>query len=112
MFGGGYRHVLEGGAAGLIELPANYFFDDWMHSMIKGSGRNFTAPELVQSIWRSELEETHEWGALTTTVFHPQVSGRPSPNRTLREFLTFAKSKEDLWIATGDEIAGSLKDQI
>ncbi len=107
-----YRHVLEGGAAGPIELPANYFFDDWMHSMIKGSGRNFTAPELVQSIWRAELEETHDWGALTTTVFHPQVSGRPSPYRTLREFLTFAKSKDDLWIATGNEIANAVNAQV
>ena len=107
-----YRHVLDGGAAGPIELPANYFFDDWMHSMIKGSGRNLVAPDLVQSIWRTELEETHEWGALTTTVFHPQVSGRPSTNKTLRDFLTFARSKDDLWIATGNEITMALKDQI
>ncbi|WP_371227976.1 polysaccharide deacetylase family protein [Roseovarius sp. 2305UL8-3] len=100
-----YRHVLENGSPAPIELPANYFFDDWMHSMIKGSGRNFVAPELVQSIWRAELDETHDWGALTTTVYHPQVSGRPSPLRTLREFLGYAKSKDDLWITTGERIA-------
>lgn len=99
-----YRHVLESGARGPVELPANYFFDDWMHGMIKGSGRNLVAREQVLSMWIDELEETHDWGGLTTTIFHPQVSGRPSRFKTLREFLGHAKTIDGLWIANGRRI--------
>lgn len=104
-----YRHVLDGGGAGPIELPANYFFDDWMHGMIRGSGRNLVAREQVLSMWFDELEVTHEWGGLTTTVFHPQVSGRPSRFKTLREFLTHALAVDGLWIATGAQICDHLE---
>ncbi len=99
-----YRHVLEDGQDGPIELPANYFFDDWMHGLIVGSGRNLLAREQILSMWNDELEITHEWGGLTTTIFHPQVSGRPSRYKILREFLSTAQQMDDLWIATGREI--------
>jgi hypothetical protein len=42
-------------------------------------------------------------------VLHPQVSGRPMRFRLLREFLTYAKSCADLWIATGAEIAANYR---
>jgi peptidoglycan/xylan/chitin deacetylase (PgdA/CDA1 family) len=104
-----YRHVLEGGKAGPLELPANYFFDDWMHGLIKGSGRNLVAREQVLSMWMDELEETHEWGGLTTTIFHPQVSGRPSRYRILRQFLEQALALDGLWIANGSQICNHLE---
>lgn len=104
-----YRHVLENGGPGPIELPANYFFDDWMHGLIKGSGRNLVAREQVLSMWLDELEVTHEWGGLTTTILHPQVSGRPSRFKILREFLTHAAGMSDLWIANGVEICDYLE---
>jgi hypothetical protein len=59
----------------------------------------------VLSIWKDELDETRDWGAMVTTVLHPQCSGRPMRLRLLREFLTYATSCADLWIATGEEIA-------
>jgi peptidoglycan-N-acetylglucosamine deacetylase len=103
-----YRHVLNNDKAGPMELPANYFFDDWMHGLIKGSGRNLVSREQVLSMWMDELEETHDWGGLTTTIFHPQVSGRPSRFRTLREFLERALRIDGLWIANGAQICGHL----
>lgn len=99
-----YRHVLEGDRNGPVELPLNYFLDDWMHGMIRGTGRNLVAREQVLSMWRDELEITHEWGGLTTTVFHPQVSGRPSRFKILSEFLIGAMEKQDIWITTGRNI--------
>jgi hypothetical protein len=42
---------------------------------------------------------------MVTTVLHPQVSGRPMRLRLLREFLGYAQSRPELWIATGQEIA-------
>lgn len=104
-----YRHVLDGSKPGPIELPANYFFDDWMHGLIKGSGRNLVAREEVLSMWRDELEVTHEWGGITTTILHPQVSGRPSRFKILREFLEEAKELVGLWIANGAQITEHLE---
>ncbi len=56
-------------------------------------------------MWKDELDEVRDWGAMVTTVLHPQVSGRPMRFRLLREFLTHAQSYGDVWIATGREIA-------
>ena len=99
-----YRHRIDGTNNPPVELPVNYFFDDWMYGMIKGSGRNFIAREQVLSIWADELEVSHEWGALLTTVFHPQVSGRPSRFKILRAFLQQALETDGLWIAPGRDI--------
>lgn len=99
-----YRHHIPDLADPPIELPGNYFFDDWMHGMIKGSQRNLVAREQVLSMWMDELEITHEWGGLLTTILHPQVSARPSRYKLLREFLVQSKQIKDLWIATGAEI--------
>ena len=63
--------------------------------------------EHVLSIWKDELDEIRDWGGLVTTVLHPQCSGRPMRLRLLREFLTYAQSCPDVWIATGEAIAAN-----
>ena len=67
--------------------------------------RGEAAPRVWVSFWCSNAHETREWGAMVTTVLHPQCSGRPMRLRLLREFLQYAESCPDLWIATGAEIA-------
>ena len=101
-----YRHVLRDGAPGTVELPVTASYDDWMHGLsARFSPRPIFPKEHVLSIWKDELDETRDWGAMVTTVLHPQCSGRPMRLRLLREFLTYARSCPDLWIATGREIA-------
>ena len=103
-----YRHVLADGTPGTIELPVTASYDDWMHGLsARFSPRPIFPREHVLSIWKDELDETRDWGALVTTVLHPQCSGRPMRLRLLREFLTYAMSCPDLWIATGQEIAAN-----
>ena len=103
-----YRHVLADGSPGTIELPVTASYDDWMHGLsARFSPRSIFPKEHVLSIWRDELDETRDWGALVTTVLHPQCSGRPMRLRLLREFLTYAKTCTDLWIATGEAIAAN-----
>ena len=80
-----------------------------MHGVIRGTGRNLIAREQVLSMWQDELEVTHEWGGLLTTVFHPQVSGRPSRFKILRNFLKAAKNIDDLWITSGKRIYKQFK---
>jgi peptidoglycan/xylan/chitin deacetylase (PgdA/CDA1 family) len=101
-----YRHRLANGAPGTIELPVTASYDDWLLGLTnRFSPRPIFPREHVLSIWKDELDETREWGAMVTTVLHPQCSGRPMRLRLLREFLQYAESCPDLWIATGAEIA-------
>lgn len=101
-----YRHVLDSGEPGVIELPASLSFDDWMFGLThRYSPRPMFPREHVLSIWNDELEETREWGGMITTILHPQVSGRPIRFKILREFLHNALAYRDIWIATGDQIA-------
>lgn len=101
-----YRHRLEDGRPGPIELPPTASYDDWMLGMSAPlSPRPIFPSEHVLSIWRDELDETREWGALVTTVWHPQCSGRPMRFKLVRDFLNYAKSHPDVWITTGEAIA-------
>jgi peptidoglycan/xylan/chitin deacetylase (PgdA/CDA1 family) len=101
-----YRHILADGSRGVIELPVTASYDDWMHGLsARFSPRTILPREQVLSLWKDELDEVREWGAMVTTVLHPQCSGRPMRFRLLREFLQYAQSCADLWIATGEEIA-------
>ncbi|WP_316233979.1 polysaccharide deacetylase [Bradyrhizobium sp. SZCCHNR1098] len=103
-----YRHRLADGKPGTIEIPVTASYDDWMHGLsARFSPRSIFPKEHVLSMWKDELDEVRDWGAMVTTVLHPQVSGRPMRFRLLREFLTYAKSCRDVWIATGAEIAAN-----
>lgn len=101
-----YRHLLNDGRPGLVELPVTMTYDDWLFGLSHRYSRHTMQPrEAVLSIWKDELEETREWGGMVTTVLHPQCSGRPMRLKLLREFLEHAKAYGDVWIATGTEIA-------
>jgi len=101
-----YRHLLDDGRPGLVELPVTASYDDWLLGLSQRYSRHTIQPrEAVLSMWKDELDEIRDWGAMVTTVLHPQCSGRPMRLRLLREFLHYAKSHGDVWIATGAEIA-------
>ena len=101
-----YRQVLADGKPGVIEIPVTSSYDDWMHGLsARFSPRSIFPREHVLSMWKDELDEVRDWGAMVTTVLHPQVSGRPMRFRLLREFLDYAISHGDVWITTGREIA-------
>lgn len=63
----------------------------------------------VSAILREELEVLYEEGSESMRIMnvglHPHVSGRAYRNRALKEFLAYAKSLEDVWWATREEIA-------
>ena len=101
-----YRHRLRDGSKGLVELPVNMSFDDWLYGMSQRfSPRPMFPKEHVLSIWNDELDQTREWGGMISMVMHPQVSGRPMRLGIVRDFLARARGFGDVWIATGREIA-------
>jgi peptidoglycan/xylan/chitin deacetylase (PgdA/CDA1 family) len=100
-----YRHALPSGD-GPIEIPVNYSFDDWLYGLThRTSPRPLFTREHVLSIWKDEFDQTREWGGVTTMVMHPQVTGRPMRIRIFDDFLHHVRQYDDVWIATGAEIA-------
>lgn len=100
-----YRHVFPDQTPGIVELPVTASYDDWMHGLCaRFSPRTILPREQVLSLWQDELDEVRDWGAMVTTVIHPQVSGRPMRLRLLREFLQYAIGKQDVWITSGENI--------
>lgn len=100
-----YRHVLPSGP-GPIEIPVNASFDDWTYGLThRSSPRALFGREHVLSIWREEFDQTRAWGGVTTMVMHPQVTGRPMRINILDQFLSHVRQFDDVWIATGQQIA-------
>jgi peptidoglycan/xylan/chitin deacetylase (PgdA/CDA1 family) len=101
-----YRNLPSDKRPGTIELPVSPSFDDWQFGLThRQSPRSMFGREHVMSIWRDEIDEMREWGGITSTVLHPQVSGRPLRFRILRDLIAHAKGYGDIWIASGREIA-------
>lgn len=99
-----YRHVVEG-KPGMVEIPVNFSYDDWLYGIThRSASRALFGREAVLGIWKDEFDQTHEWGGVTTTVLHPQVSGRPMRFKILHEFLTHVRAHDDVWLATGKDI--------
>jgi peptidoglycan/xylan/chitin deacetylase (PgdA/CDA1 family) len=101
-----YRHLLADDTLGLVELPVTASYDDWLLGLSQRYSRHtLLTREQVLSLWTDELAEIRDWGGMVTTVLHPQCSGRPMRLRLLRDFLQHAQALQDVWIATGAEIA-------
>ena len=101
-----YRHVLDDGRVGPIELPWHWSLDDapFLLTSIKNYRAIFTN-EHIASIWRAEFEEIRAWGGLFNLVMHPQAIGRPSRVAMLREFIRFLRGFDDVWFATCEQVA-------
>ena len=71
--------------------------------------RRGQTPQQVSSILKEELRVLYEEGAVTGRIMnvgtHPHVSGRAYLISYLTEFLDYAKSLEDIWWCTREELA-------
>ncbi len=101
-----YRIVLEDGRRGPVEIPEQPTLDDWAFgSSSPTQYRVLQSKAHVLSIWRDEFTELRSWGGAITLVMHPQITGRPVRLATLREFIGFTRSFDDVWYATCGDIA-------
>jgi peptidoglycan/xylan/chitin deacetylase (PgdA/CDA1 family) len=99
-----YRHVVNG-QPGMVEIPVNFSYDDWLYGIThRSASRALFGRDAVLGIFKDEFDQTHEWGGVTTTVLHPQVSGRPMRFKILNDFLSYVREHDDVWFATGQEI--------
>jgi peptidoglycan/xylan/chitin deacetylase (PgdA/CDA1 family) len=101
-----YRTVLEDGSPGPIELPWHWSLDDAVFMLFSMNvQRPIFTNEHILSIWKKEFEESYNWGGYFCLLMHPQCTGRPSRIAMLREFIQFTRQFENVWYATGGEIA-------
>ena len=103
-----YRHTLEGGAPGPVELPWHWSIDDAPYSLFSiASPRPLMTNEHILSIWKAEFREIYKWGGMINVLTHPQIIGRPARLAILREFIAFARSFPGVTFATCEEVARS-----
>ena len=103
-----YRHRLADGSPGPIELPWHWSLDDAPFALFSiASPRPIQTNEHILSIWTKEFEEIYQWGGLVNIVTHPQIIGRPSRLRMLRDFIAHCRTFEGVWFATGSEVANA-----
>lgn len=95
-----YRHVLEDGTPGVVELPWHWSMDDaqCLLTSIKFH-RQIATNDHVLSIWKAEFEQAYLSGGYFDLIMHPQVTGRPSRIRMLREFIAYSRRHDNVWFA-------------
>lgn len=106
-----YRWVINGAVSDLIEIPAQWELDDFPafafndvpatpegHDRIAGLGD-------VYDNWRREFDGYYREGLCFTVMMHPQLMGRPSRVELLSELIDHIRQHDDVWFATGADVA-------
>lgn len=84
----------------VVELPASRFYDDYTYFV------DWTVnPRNAGEFWRDDLDVLRAEGKLMCLTLHPWVSGRPGPSTAVANFLDYAISLGDVWIARADHVA-------
>lgn len=106
-----YLVAVNGETTRLVEIPAHWELDDFPYFMFNyappfpaGQGRIASYSEVLAS-WRAEFDAYHELGLCFVIMFHPQAIGTPGRIQLLEELLSYMKSKDGVWFATGAELA-------
>jgi len=101
-----YRHVLECGKPGPVELPWHWSTDDAPYALFAiASPRPIFTNEHILDIWKAEFREIYRWGGMFNLLMHPQIIGRPARVAMLREFIGWIRTFPGVWFTTCDEVA-------
>lgn len=92
---------------GVVELPVQWLLDDAPFFMFNPTyvNRPIQMTYLVEQQWREELLGAAEFGGLFNLTMHPQLIGHPSRLRMLRRLIRLLKERDDVWLATCQEVA-------
>jgi len=95
-----YMLEWRGKPTGLVELPVEWMLDDWpQYDTYRRS------PEDAYKEWKPEFEGIHRLGRYFGLTCHPQATGRISRLDMLEKLITEMEQKDDVWFATGKEVA-------
>lgn len=106
-----YRTVIDGKVTDMIEIPTKWEVDDYVamaYNMYPaepcGQDRISCYRNVEDNFFR-EFRGHYRYGLCISFMSHPQVIGTPGKIRILDTLLKEITSKEDVWVATGCEIA-------
>lgn len=103
-----YRHVLEDGTPGVIELPWHWSMDDAQYFLTSVKFRRPMASNVhALSIWKAEFDEAYLSGGYFNLIMHPQLTGRPSRIRVLRELIAYIRTHDNVWFARSRDVASA-----
>lgn len=111
MMGDDIPYGVNVGSKSIVELPWKWVDDDFIFYGYNSSPpiTNKKAPPVdprtVTQIWKDEFDVLYEEGLYMMIIGHPHQIGQPSRVKALEDFINYVKSREDVWIATGLEIA-------
>ncbi len=105
-----YRHADHD----LVELPVHWLLDDAPHFWFDTTSwdKTIRSAREVSAIWAEEAGAIWDAGGLVTLTVHPQIIGRPSRLRMLREFLTAARERPGLTISSAGDLAARVKAEV
>ncbi|TRO49359.1 polysaccharide deacetylase [Candidatus Bathyarchaeota archaeon] len=93
---------------GLVEVPSYYEMDDF-HIFADYPFGNYKArmlsPETGYQIWATSFEGYYHYGLCWTSMFHPQIIGKPGNIMLLERTINHMKRFPNIWFATAREIA-------
>jgi len=97
-------YLIKTNQGAIVSVPYSNEINDFTLVVRRGH----TADD-VAAILKEELSILYEEGSQTGRIMnvglHPHVSGRAYRQRTLHQFLQFARSLEDVWWTTREELA-------
>ena len=82
---------------------------DDFHLFADYPGTNFYArmlsPQTGYEIWTNAFDGYYKYGLCYTTMFHPQIIGKPGGMILFDQLLTYIKKFPRVWYATAGQIA-------
>ena len=106
-----YRTVIDGKKTDFIEIPTKWEVDDYVamaYNMYPaepvGQDRISCYRDVYDNFYREFLGH-HEYGLCISYMNHPQVIGSPGRIKILDKLLENITKRNDVWVATGSEIA-------
>ena len=97
-------YLMKTGSGPIVAIPYSIEVNDFGFFL----RRNFTTTQTLEML-KEQFDqlylESASTGKLMSVGLHPHVSGHPFRIRAIREFLAYAKSFDDVWWATREEIA-------
>lgn len=106
-----YYTLLDGKESDLVEIPSKWEMDDYVaqaYSVYPPEPAGLDRISCYRSVQDNDIREFHGYydlGLCIVYLMHPRISGAPGRNLVLEEVLKEVTSHDDVWIATGSQVA-------
>ena len=106
-----YYTVLDGKESDLVEIPSKWEMDDYVaqaYSVYPPEPARLDRISCYRNVQDNDIREFrgyYDLGLCIVYLMHPQISGAPGRNLVLEEVLKEVTSHDDVWIATGSQVA-------